>query len=417
MKGKKIAAAVSGGADSMVMLDMMLKEGIKPFVINFEHGIRGEESVIDSEFVAKKAAEYGLECRVVALDAPGYSAARGIGVEEAARELRYREFDRMLAAGEADAIALAHHMDDNAETILMRLFRGTGVKGLTGIADRPGFVHPLADLTRAEIEEYARENSKEFRTDSTNSDSGYTRNFIRLKLVPTIRERFPGFERRLKRLSEAALEIDSLLEELKTEAVPVKGGYELKDEAFERPIAVVKRSIADAVRKLGITRDMEAANFEDVIALYKSEVGKKVSLPFGTEAHRESRSVVFMRPFEADDAEYPFEIGGKYRFFGTDYSFAKVSEVQKGCFDAGKVPSDAVVRLMRGGDRFRRYKGGDKSLGDYFTDVKYPVRLRKATPVLASGSRVLLIFGSEVSDELKVDENTKYIYICKEGEQ
>ena len=399
----------------MVMLDMLLKQGISPAVINFEHGIRGEESTSDSAFVADRAKELGLDCRVIALDAPGYAARNGKGIEEAARELRYREFDRILAAGEADLIALAHHADDNAETVLMRIFRGTGIKGLCGITDRPGYIHPLIDMTRSEIEEYALKNGIEYRTDSTNADDAYTRNFIRLRLIPAIKERFPGFERRVARLSEAAKEVEDLTDSLKTAPVQVKGGLLLPNEAFLQHIAVVKKSIGDTVKQLGITRDMEAANFRDVIKLYDGEVGKKLSLPFGIEARREWEGVSFMRPILEKASEMPFEIAGKYDFFGTLYEFSAIKGIEKGCFDAAKIPCGAVVRLPKKGDRFRRYKGKDKALGDYYTDVKYPTRLREMTPVLAAGDRVLLIMGGEVSDELKVDQNSEHIYVCKVG--
>lgn len=412
-----MAAAVSGGIDSMVMLDILLKSGLRPLVINFEHGIRGKESEADSAFVAESAEKLGLQWRVIPLDVPAYASEKGMSPEEAARELRYAEFEKLLESGEADVVALAHHLDDNAETILMRLFRGTGIRGLSGIRDRKGYIHPLSSMTRAEIEKYAAECGIAFRTDSTNSDPRYTRNFIRLKLIPLIRERFPGFEKRMKRLSEAAEEVEELLDALKTPPIEVKGGLALPLEAFDKPPAVVKKSVAELVGKLGITKDMEAANFRFVIDLAHGKTGRRLSLPFGVEARKEKDLVVFMPPKKGEGGEFPFDIDGKYDYFGTLYSFEATDKIEKGVFDPQKIPEGAVIRLPASGDRFRRYKGGEKSLGDYFTDIRFPTRMRELTPVLASGHEVLLILGVEVSDALKVDSDSKYIYKCKAGEK
>ena len=397
--GLKIGLAVSGGVDSMVMADMMLKSGADVrLIINFEHGIRGLSSEKDSAFVAEYAEKHDIECRVVKLDVLKYAGENGLGTEEAARVLRYESFAEILDSGAVDVIATAHHLNDNAETVLMRLFRGTGIRGLKGISEREGFIRPLADMTKEEILRYAAENSVPYRTDETNADTGYTRNYIRNKLIPLISARFPGFERRIQRLSESMRETDDLLDTLKTPSSKEEGGaVSLPLSAFEAHPAVVKKSVSDAMRALGVYQDVEKKHLDAISALKDAETGKRVALQFDTEAIRESDRIVFAPAIKkTDEAEYGIERGV--------------------CFDPCKIPADAVVRARKAGDRFRRCNGRDKSLGDYLTDRKYPLRLRDSLAVVASGSRVLMILGVEISDEVKTDPNTQTIYKVHIGE-
>ena len=417
-RGLKIAAAVSGGMDSMAMLDMLLGAGLNVVrIINFEHGLRGEDSVADSEFVRRYAEERGVNCDVVKLDVKALSARDGIGDEEAARKLRYAYFEELLSSGAADAVATAHHMDDNAETVMQRIFRGTGIRGLKGITDRPGYIHPLSDMTRAEIDRYVREKNIPFRTDKTNLESVYTRNYIRNEIFPVIERRFPGFKLRIARLSETARETDDLLESLKTPGVKREGGIFLPSEAFAAHPAVVKKSISDAIRMLGIYRDVEKRHLDDVMRLASAVTGGRASLQFGIEAVKEWDGVVFYPKGEDEPFEYPFDIGAEYRVGDKVYSFAPTDGIERGvCFDPDKIPADAVFRSRLRGDRFRRAGGGDKSLGDYLTDIKYPVRLRGRLPVIASGNRVYIVLGAEISEEVKTDGNTFRIYKVQIGE-
>lgn len=418
--GLKIGLAVSGGVDSMVMADMMLKSGADVrLIINFEHGLRGLTSERDSAFVAEYAEKHDIECRVVKLDVLKYAGENGLGTEEAARVLRYESFAEILDSGAVDVIATAHHLNDNAETVLMRLFRGTGIRGLKGISEREGFIRPLADMTKEEILRYAAENSVPYRTDETNADTGYTRNYIRNKLIPLISARFPGFERRIQRLSESMRETDDLLDTLKTPAAKEEGGaVSLPLSAFEAHPAVVKKSVSDAMRALGVYQDVEKKHLDAISALKDAETGKRVALQFDTEAIRESDRIVFAPAIKkTDEAEYVFDIDGNYTLYGKKYSFRETDRIERGvCFDPRKIPADAVVRARKAGDRFRRCNGRDKSLGDYLTDRKYPLRLRDSLAVVASGSRVLMILGVEISDEVKTDPNTQTIYKVHIGE-
>lgn len=405
----------------MVMLDVLLKSGADVgLIINFEHGIRGEASVGDSAFVAAHAEKLGIKCEVVRLDTPTYAESAGLGLEEAARKLRYGYFYRLLDSGAVDVVATAHHVDDNAETVLMRIFRGTGIRGLKGITERKGFIHPLSDMTREEIMHYAADNGIPYRTDESNFDTVYTRNYIRNKIVPVISERFPGFEKRIMRLSMSAREADDLIDSLKTQCSAEPGGaVSLPIEAFGAHPAVVKKSVSDAIRALGIFQDVQKKNMEAVIGLAASQPGRRICMQSGIEAVRESGKIVFAPAMRsAEDFSYAFDLDGSYAANGRVYTFSPTEAiVPRLTFDADKIPKGAVVRRRGEKDRFRRFGGGDKTLGDYFTDIKYPVRLRGSVPVVAEGNRVYMVLGVEVSDEVKVDGNTSRIYKVNIGEE
>ena len=210
-RNKKIGIAVSGGVDSMVLLDLMSKQSKNIVILNVEHGIRGEISRRDTLFVKKYADNLGISGIFKSVDAISYAKEKNISIELAARELRYQFFDSLIQSGVVDEIALAHHLDDQAETILMRIFRGTGVRGLRGIVDRLGYIHPLISITKADILEYALRNKIPFVDDHTNLESDYTRNYIRNEIMPLVKEKYNDVLSSFDVLSKNAIEIEDYL--------------------------------------------------------------------------------------------------------------------------------------------------------------------------------------------------------------
>ncbi|MCR4611686.1 MAG: tRNA lysidine(34) synthetase TilS, partial [Lachnospiraceae bacterium] len=186
--GDKIFAAVSGGADSVALL-LVLKSiadelGFSLEAIHVEHGIRGKESEDDAKFVEDLCKRLGVRCHIYHIDAPSFAGERGYSLEEAARILRYECFDKHTTDGK---VAIAHNMDDNAETMLYNMVRGTGIEGIRGIKKvRDNFIRPLIECTRYEIEKFLEAEGRDFRTDSTNEQTDYTRNKIRHNVMPVL---------------------------------------------------------------------------------------------------------------------------------------------------------------------------------------------------------------------------------------
>jgi tRNA(Ile)-lysidine synthase len=409
-KGQNIGVAVSGGADSMVLLHLLLKEGAIVSVVNVDHGIRGQASARDSDFVREFCQKNGLPFYFKKVDAPALAEKEGISVELAARELRYAFFEELLKEKKVDIIALAHHLDDQAETVLMRFFRGTGARGLRGIVDREGYIHPLLDYSKAEILEYAARNGIGYVTDDTNFDSGYRRNFIRNEVMPLLQTRYPDLPKTIRKNALVFEEIEDFLCKSITPCKKDGRGVALPVTVLDRHPAVAKKSIAEALRVLGIMRDIEYGHLEGVLALRNAPNNARVNLPFGVDAIKEYSDLRFVLRPSGQPFEAPYMRDGVYEYEGTKIAFRKGSEIKRGLtFDEDKLPEGAVVRTRQAGDRFRRYKGKEKSLSDYLTDIKLPLSGRNRLLVLAKGSEVYAVLGIEVADAVKIDKNTKNI--------
>jgi len=410
LKNSKIALALSGGRDSMALAYALKAQGTPFFAINFEHGIRGDKSVKDSQFVKTWCKKNGVECLSITLDTPTYAKEKGLTIEQGARELRYFHFDKLLQEGRCDYIALAHHNDDQVETILMRLFRGTGVRGLKGMSEVSGkYVRPLINYTREDIDKYVNENNIPFVEDETNKDEGYTRNYIRSQLKE-LKKRFPTIGESIARLSRSATEIDEYLLAQIGDIEMIDGECSMDVDEFDTP-ATAKRKILAIFEKLGVRQDVEERHYPLIFDLANAENGKKIDLPHGIVAHKDGEKVVFSTLTTPDDMEeIPFEC----KTIEGVITVTPVDKFEKGddlVIDLNKVPKQAVLRHPREKDKIRKFGGGSKSLGDFLTDKKVPLRKRKDLIVLASApsgyknsNEILFVLGVEISADLKVDE-------------
>lgn len=412
VENKRIAAAVSGGADSMAMLDLLIKGGALVTAVNVEHGIRGEESLRDSAFVKEYCNMRGIAFLGFSVDAPKRAKEKGESEELAARALRYGIFEELLQSGKYDAVALAHHQGDQAETVLMRLLRGSGVRGLRGIVDRKGYIHPLLPFSKKEILAYCKENGVPFVVDSTNFDSAYTRNFIRNEVIPLIETRYPSLSSVLYKsaLSFAETE-DYLLSEI-TPNQREKNGVSIPLSVFERHKGIAKKSIAEAIREAGAEKDIEWSHLEAVYALKDNAVHSAVHLPFAIDAVKEYDRLLFTKREEKVIICEPFSLSKTYNGIDFEVYFTKADTVTRGVFDAGKIPVGAVVRTRKEGDLFKRFGGGTKPLAEYLTDVKVPMRERDKLLLIAKEETIYAVIGAvtEISEYIKTDQNTVNMY-------
>ena len=426
-----VAVAVSGGCDSMCLLHYMSqvagKCGFTVAAINVEHGIRGEESVRDTEFVRDYCKERDILFFPYSADVPKKAEREKISLEEAARVVRYECFADAVKSGKCDLVATAHHLRDNAESVLFNLFRGTGVKGLSGIRGGGYIIRPLINVKKSEIEEYARENGVPFVNDSTNFSDEYTRNYIRLNVLPVIEKIFPQAETSIARLSEIAYEQSLYIEkqaEKLVRATDVGAEITFPARADAADKALIRAAIISAFKKCGIIKDYGKAHADDVLALIDKQTGKTVHLPRGVTARREYGKILFKRNGAAETygETLPFA-EGEYRFCGHTVKIERVpaekidsTDLKSGLYlDGDKLPADATIRTKRNGDVFGKFGGGNKKLCDYYTDLKIPYADRETLPVVAAGGRVYAIFGIAVSRDVKVTQSTeRLIKITKE---
>ncbi len=408
---KKIGVAVSGGADSMVLLTLLRDKGYDIKAINIDHSIRGAESASDSAFVAEYCKSINVELLSYVVDVPKHAKERGISLETSARMLRYDVFFNLLNNKVVDTIALAHHASDQTETILMRLFRGTGIRGLRGIADRDGFIHPLLKYTKKEILDYAVANNIPWVTDSTNAEDIYTRNFLRNKVVPVLEQKFDNIDQVIYRMTDTITEVEDYM---MSEVTP----YEIKNDTVELPLsvldrhpAIAKKSIMRCFYAISVFADIQYELLNNILNLKHSPTNSMIDASHNAVVIKGYTHLIFAFKTKQQECEMPFSITEKYKISYKTYSFERADGIVAGLsFDLDKVPPNAVVRTRKVGDKFKRYGGGSKSLSDYLTDIKMPLLERQNLLVLAVDSTILAILGKEISDHIKIDKETKNIF-------
>lgn len=415
--GDVVGVALSGGKDSMCLLDMFLKNagnlGITIKAVNVDHSIRGIESENDSEFVKNYCQSFNVPLYFKKVDAVAFSKENGYSIEQGARELRYSVFKDAIESGFCTKIATAHHANDNFETVLFNIFRGSGVQGLSGIkAVSNGVIRPLLNASRNDIDAYAKNNNIPFVEDSSNLSADYTRNYIRLNVVPLILEKFNGAINSVNRLTQTISEEDEFLNELAKKVIAKKDGNLCLPTSLE-PV-IFKRATLLILKELGVTKDYEKVHIDSAFSLLSLKNGSQITLPNGIICVREYDYVTFYKDLKTTlSPTYNFSVG-EFNFNGTTIKIERTEKRENGLFiDENKVPKNCVIRTRQNGDVFTKFGGGTKKLKDYLIDKKIPKLKRDSLIVLASDNEILAIFGVEISDKVKCDSQTKNIlHLC-----
>lgn len=409
-RGEVIAVALSGGKDSVCLLHLLLenreKLNIAVKAVHVDHGIRGQASENDAQFVKNYCEKLSVPLKIFKVDAPAYSAENSLSLEQGARELRYEIFNKLLSDGFADKIATAHHKNDNFESLLFNIFRGAGLKGASGIPKQNGnIIRPLLSLTQNDIENYVQKNKLPFVQDQTNFDSVYTRNYIRNEVVPKIVKKFPDAINNGARFSSICKEEDEFLSDLASKIILEKEN-KLYIPLNENAV-LVKRAVIIALSRLDVNKDYEYVHVLDVLGLKTLQSGAKITLPKNVIAQKEyDFAVLYKNDTIKDDKVYPFIIGN-FDFNGNACEISTLGGSLK--FDGDKIPSGAVIRTRRDGDVFKKFGGGTKKLKEFLIDKKIPLSKRDKLPVIAKDNVVYLVFGVEISDHVKVTDKTKTI--------
>ena len=423
-KGGRLIVGLSGGADSVCLLHVLRqlvpRYGWDLQAVHIHHGLRGEEADRDAAFAMNFAQSLGVPCQVVSFDVAAEARKQGRSTEEMGRILRYETFAKL--AGENGQIAVAHHANDQAETLLMRLCRGTGLLGLTGMAPvRGNIIRPLLFCSRKEIEAYCKENRLMYQEDSTNKDTAYTRNKIRHEALPLLEEVHSGSTAHLAETA-ALLAADSdfleqaakaAYEETKLNENPVKLSYE-KLFALHRALRmrVLRYAMADT---LGSSKNISHVHLQDVESLLAKTAG-------GLVVYRQYDRMIFGRE-EKKQAGFSYDIP-----LGTDV-FVQEAELLvesgvfsgkreeiplDGCtnvFDYDKITQDLCCRTRKAGDQIT-LPGGTKKLKSFFIDEKIPADVRGSIPLIACGRDIVWIYGGRTSAKFAPDaQTTQYVWI------
>ncbi len=418
--GDRIIVGISGGADSVSLLkviqELSTKLELSIYAAHYNHGIRGESADGDSRFVSELCADLNVPLIVERGNVPAYANEHGQTVEQAARELRYGFLERARKHFNADYIAVAHHMDDQAESVLMHLFRGSGLKGLSGMRfKRDRIIRPMLGCRRKEIEEYLNARGTPYRTDETNLVPDATRNRVRLDVIPYIEkhinsEVIPA----ICRMSELIQSDEAYLDSLAREALNECGsgaGYSAKQLRL-LPKPVLSRAIRIALARSGADKDIERAHVDAVEALLYGRTGAGADLP-GVRAYMSYDTLIIGNHRGHIEFEIELNMDGATdtpfgRFFATMHRTNEeiCYDTYTACMDVDRLKGSPYIRTRRSGDRFYPIGApGSKKLKDYFIDKKVP-RQERNMPLICVGNRVLFIPGFCVSQDVKVDENT-----------
>ncbi len=446
--GDGIVVGISGGYDSVCLLHILYslssELGLKLFPVHINHMLRGDEAARDENLVRDFCHSLGLEAYIKHIDIAKKARNDKISLEEAGRNARYEEFNRVAESVGAGKIAVAHSRNDQAETVLMRIIRGTGLEGLRGMEyKRDNIIRPLLDADREQIERYVDENGLKAIVDSSNLHTDFFRNRIRLNVIPAINSAAGSdITDNLLRLSKIVVADDDFLRynsELyyQKSRISQKDFYvELNlDELNKMPRAMKNRVVRMAVAEAcGSVTGLQFLHVEKLLQLCEcGRTGASIDIPLGLKAVKSYGSLIIQKQQEEEfrDFEQELEIPGKNEIasingiisanilnFDTNGQCREFIKEKRDAYTkfidfeelALKEDFRLVVRNRRNGDIFKPLNSnGSKKLKEYFIDNKIPKKERDRFPLIAINKEIIWIIGNKTSDKYKVTDNTKSV--------
>lgn len=467
VKGDKVIAGISGGADSVFLLFVLLKlrekEGIEITAVHVNHGIRGASAQSDEEFTVDLCRKHGIKCVVYHENVESIAKKRKQSVEEAGRNVRREAFEKTLREEHGTKIAMAHHQNDNAETLLMNLARGAGLKGLGGIRPVNGnVVRPLLCLTRQEIEAYLKKLGLCWCQDETNDEDDYTRNRLRHFVIPFLEEQVNTQAiRHMNEAMEQVRMVEEYLEEQTRAAAAVcirekePGELLIQKDLFLSQPKVIQRMLARKCLAIaaGAWNNISIVHVDALISLFEKQSGRSRNLPYSVKALRTYEGVLLKKNPSGAAGVNHVEIKGTAGGKGTQGTFlgsyvlkvpgiTEIKELnlticcsilEKGKdFSVNQIPQknytkwmdydiikgNLIVRTRLSGDRIVIDKSGrSQKLKSYLINEKIPAEERDSLPVIADEDQILWILGHRMSSACLVTEQTDRVLEIKVTEE
>ena len=404
----KILVALSGGADSVALLYILHTAGYHCEAAHCNFHLRGKESDRDELFVRQLCERMEIHLHTIDFNTTQYATEKHISIEMAARELRYQWFEKIRKECQADVVAVAHHQDDSIETILLNLIRGTGITGLLGIRPRNGtIVRPLLCINREEIIRYLQNIGQDYVTDSTNLEDEYTRNKIRLNLLPLMQEINPSVKNSLietsNHLNDVATIYNKVIDEAKTRIITPEGIR--IDALLDEPAP--DAFLFETLHPLGFN----SAQIKDIANSLHGQSGKQ----FVSKEWRviKDRNLLLLETIQPEDGPaLPYQLIKEEREFTPDFRIPR--EKETACFDADKLNEEIHCRKWQAGDTFIPFgMTGKKKISDYLTDRKFSISQKERQWVLCCGERIAWLIGERTDNRFRIDETTKRVIIYK----
>ena len=418
-KNDKIVLGVSGGLDSVVLLDIMHKLGYEIVIAHCNFHLRKNESIRDEKFVEDLALSYNLQYEKTDFETLNYAASNKISIEMAARELRYNWFEEIREKVGARYIAVAHHINDSIETILLNVTRGTGLKGILGISPKVGhIVRPFLCLYREDLEKYTKDNDLKYITDSTNLEAIYKRNSMRLDVLPLLKQMNPSVNKAIEDFSYRMREVDKIYSHYINENIDnILKNNSINIKSLNQTISP-KSVLYEILNSYGFT----PSTINDLYKILDTPESGKIFLSEEYIALKDRDFVYLKKKEDIDHTAY--EIGINETITNPIHlqlSEKNVSELndlntpKNICYlDKSKLTFPLVLRKWEKGDRFTPLgMKGAKKLSDYFSDKKFSLFDKENAWILLSNDEIVWIVGERSDNNFKVTSNTSEIVIIE----
>ena len=407
----RIIVALSGGADSVALLRILHTLGYDCEAAHCNFHLRGTESDRDEMFVRKLCKTMKTPLHTIDFATEQYAIEKKISIEMAARELRYQWFAEIKEKTKADVIAVAHHQDDSVETVLLNLIRGTGINGLLGIRPKNGdIVRPLLCISRKEITDYLQNAGQEYMTDSTNLQDEYTRNKIRLNLLPLMQEINPLVKEHIIDTSNYLNDVNRIYN---------KGIEEGKQRVIEkgniRIVPLLKEPSPEALLfEILYPLGFNAAQTKNILTMLEGQTGKQFISKDGWRVVK-NRELLLIDKKEKQENP-PFCLIKEEKEYTKDFIIPREKHIA--CFDTDKLIGEMNLRKWQTGDIFIPFgMKGKKKVSDYLTDRKFSIIQKENQWVLCCGDKIIWIVGERTDNRFRIDEKTKKVTVFKMSEK
>ena len=443
-QGDKVLLGLSGGADSsclfLVLLELAKEWNLAFVPVHINHNLRGEEAKKDECFCKELCQTYGVELSIISVEVKELAKANGWTLEEAGRNARYEAFSKLAKEYHCNKIAVAHHKNDQAETMLFQLFRGSRIKGLSGMSAKNGMlIRPLLCVTREEIEQYLYEKNQTYCIDSTNFEEEYTRNIIRGRVIPAAKEIQPKAIEHMVETAEylqrVELYLESQTKKLYQQAVKENHGVILSiTQLLQADSLLAERVVYQALcQAIGQKKDITAVYVKQCMELMQKQTGKEIHLPQGIIAKRNYEEIFIgckeeEKSYYQEITAFPFEVElpkerGKLSLFlydieKKDRNFAEKMDRIPNCtytkwFDYDKIDKSIALKTPEKEDTIVLYTDGRKKRAvDVLSNAKVPKEERMSYWMLAEGNQVIWIPGIRNSEAYRVTKETKRILVA-----